>query len=127
MDKILLNLEKILEQRKTASSDKSYVASLYNEGTNKILEKISEESEDVGVFISEGIVTLFNGSMFVNTGITLIISKFKKITGCPIVINTSFNIRGEPIVCTPEDAFRCFMGTELDMLVKAHKILLKKL
>ena len=41
MDKILLNLEKILEQRKTASSDKSYVASLYNEGTNKILEKIS--------------------------------------------------------------------------------------
>jgi len=47
MDKILLNLEKILEQRKTASSDKSYVASLYNEGTNKILEKISEESEEV--------------------------------------------------------------------------------
>ena len=47
MDKILLNLEKILEQRKTASPDKSYVASLYNEGTNKILEKISEESEEV--------------------------------------------------------------------------------
>ena len=47
MDKILLSLEKILEQRKTASSDKSYVASLYNEGTNKILEKISEESEEV--------------------------------------------------------------------------------
>ncbi|MCS5590080.1 MAG: phosphoribosyl-ATP diphosphatase [Candidatus Thioglobus sp.] len=47
MDKILLNLEKILEQRKTASSDKSYVSSLYTEGTNKILEKISEESEEV--------------------------------------------------------------------------------
>jgi phosphoribosyl-ATP pyrophosphatase (EC 3.6.1.31) len=47
MDKILLNLEKILEQRKTVSPDKSYVASLYNEGTNKILEKISEESEEV--------------------------------------------------------------------------------
>ena len=42
---------------------------------------------------------------------------FKKKTGCPIVVNTSFNIRGEPIVCSPEDAFRCFMGTEIDILV----------
>ena len=46
-----------------------------------------------------------------------LISEFKKITGCPILVNTSFNIRGEPIVCSPEDAFRCFMGTELDFLV----------
>lgn len=43
--------------------------------------------------------------------------EFKKLTGCPILINTSFNIRGEPIVCTPEDAFRCFMGTEMDSLI----------
>ncbi len=46
-----------------------------------------------------------------------LISKFKEITGCPVLVNTSFNIRGEPIVCSPEDAFRCFMGTELDVLV----------
>ena len=46
-----------------------------------------------------------------------LINKFNKITDCPILINTSFNIRGEPIVCSPEDAFRCFMGTELDTLV----------
>lgn len=46
-----------------------------------------------------------------------IISSFKDITGCPVVVNTSFNVRGEPIVCTPEDAFKCFMGTELDCLV----------
>ncbi len=46
-----------------------------------------------------------------------IIKSFKKKTGCPIVVNTSFNIRGEPIVCSPEDAFRCFMGTEIDILV----------
>jgi carbamoyltransferase len=46
-----------------------------------------------------------------------LIKRFKEITGCPIVVNTSFNVRGEPIVCTPEDAFRCFMGTELDVLV----------
>ena len=46
-----------------------------------------------------------------------IISKFKEKTGCPILINTSFNVRGEPIVCSPTDAFKCFMGTELDVLV----------
>ncbi len=46
-----------------------------------------------------------------------LIKKFKKLTGCPILVNTSFNIRGEPIVLTPEDAFKCFMGTELDILV----------
>ena len=46
-----------------------------------------------------------------------LISKFKELTGCPILINTSFNIRGEPIVCSIEDAFKCFMGTDLDILV----------
>jgi len=45
-----------------------------------------------------------------------LISKFYNKTGCPIVINTSFNVRGEPIVCSPYDAFRCFAGTELDVL-----------
>ena len=46
-----------------------------------------------------------------------LIKKFKDITGCPILVNTSFNIRGEPIVNSPEDAFNCFMGTQLDKLV----------
>jgi len=55
-----------------------------------------------------------------------LISKFKKKTGCPLIINTSFNIRGEPIVCSPQDAFRCFMGTELDMLVIENYLLLKE-
>ena len=45
-----------------------------------------------------------------------LLSAFKRKTGCPVLVNTSFNVRGEPIVCTPEDAFRCFMGTELDVL-----------
>jgi len=54
-----------------------------------------------------------------------LISKFKEKTGCPILINTSFNIRGEPIVNTPQDAFNCFMGTELDMLVIGNYILKK--
>jgi carbamoyltransferase len=55
-----------------------------------------------------------------------LIKRFKVITGCPVLVNTSFNVRGEPIVCTPEDAFRCFMGTELDVLVIGNAFLEKK-
>lgn len=54
-----------------------------------------------------------------------LIKRFKELTDCPVIINTSFNVRGEPIVCTPEDAFRCFMGTELDVLVVGNFFLLK--
>ena len=55
-----------------------------------------------------------------------LISKFKKLTGCPILVNTSFNVRGEPIVNTPIEAFNCFMGTELDKLVIGNCYLEKK-
>ena len=54
-----------------------------------------------------------------------VISAFHARTGCPMVVNTSFNVRGEPIVCTPEDAFHCFMGTDLDMLVIGNCVLRK--
>jgi carbamoyltransferase len=54
-----------------------------------------------------------------------LLCRFKALTGCPILVNTSFNVRGEPIVCTPEDAFRCFMGNELDMLVVGNCVLQK--
>ncbi len=54
-----------------------------------------------------------------------LISRFKAITGCPVLVNTSFNVRGEPIVCTPEQAFRCFMGTEIEMLAVENCILRK--
>jgi carbamoyltransferase len=54
-----------------------------------------------------------------------LIRRFKELTGCPVLVNTSFNVRGEPIVCTPEDAFRCFMGTELDLLVVGNALLWK--
>ena len=55
-----------------------------------------------------------------------LIKKFKDITGCPILVNTSFNVRGEPIVCEIEDAFKCFMGTNLDILVCENFILYKE-
>ena len=54
-----------------------------------------------------------------------VISRFKDLTGCPVVVNTSFNVRGEPIVCTVEDAFRCFMGTGIDLLVCGNALLSK--
>jgi carbamoyltransferase len=54
-----------------------------------------------------------------------LLSRFKALTGCPVLVNTSFNVRGEPIVCTPEDAFRCFMGNQLDMLVVGNCLLQK--
>jgi len=55
-----------------------------------------------------------------------LLARFKALTGCPILVNTSFNVRGEPIVCTPTDAFRCFMGNELDILVVGNCIIQKR-
>lgn len=54
-----------------------------------------------------------------------LIKEFKKATGCGVIVNTSFNVRGEPIVCTPEDAYKCFMRTEMDVLVLGEFVLLK--
>ena len=55
-----------------------------------------------------------------------IISEFEKLTGCAVIVNTSFNVRGEPIVCTPKDAYKCFMRTEMDVLVIEDFILFKE-
>ena len=54
-----------------------------------------------------------------------LLTTFKERTGCPVLVNTSFNVRGEPIVCTPEDAFHCFMGTEMDVLVVENCLMYK--
>ena len=55
-----------------------------------------------------------------------LISRFKELTGCPVLVNTSFNVRGEPIVSTPEDAFRCLMGTEIELLAVGNCVLEKE-
>jgi carbamoyltransferase len=62
----------------------------------------------------------------VNPRYHALISAFKDLTGCPMLVNTSFNVRGEPLVCTPEDAFRCFMGTEIELLVVGDAVLRKE-
>jgi len=54
-----------------------------------------------------------------------LLTEFYRRTGCPVIVNTSFNVRGEPIVCTPEDAFRCFMGTEMETLAIGNCFLRK--
>jgi carbamoyltransferase len=55
-----------------------------------------------------------------------LLGRFKALTGCPVLVNTSFNVRGEPICCTPEDAFRCFMGSEIDVLVVGNCFMRKE-
>lgn len=55
-----------------------------------------------------------------------LIQSFEALTGCPLLINTSFNVRGEPIVCSPKDAFHCFMSTNIDCLVLGNMLLLKE-
>jgi len=55
-----------------------------------------------------------------------LLCRYKRLTGCPVIVNTSFNVRGEPIVCTPEDAFRCFMGTEIETLAMGNCFLVKE-
>jgi len=54
-----------------------------------------------------------------------LLGEFERLTGCPVIVNTSFNVRGEPIVCTPEDAFRCFMGTKIEVLAIGNCLLRK--
>ena len=61
-----------------------------------------------------------------NPRMTELLRAFQQRTGCPVLVNTSFNVRGEPIVCTPEDAYRCFLGTEMDALVLEDVVLLKE-
>jgi carbamoyltransferase len=61
-----------------------------------------------------------------NPRLTRLLEAFAARTGCPVLVNTSFNVRGEPIVCTPEDAYRCFMNTEMDALVIENVIVLKQ-
>ena len=61
----------------------------------------------------------------VNPRFHALLTKFKELTGCPVLVNTSFNVRGEPIVQSPEDAFRCFMRTDIEVLIVGNCFLQK--
>ena len=61
-----------------------------------------------------------------NPAFWAILDAFEQLTGCPVLVNTSFNVRDEPIVCTPEDAYRCFMRSDIDVLVVDRWIFMKE-
>ena len=94
--------------------------------TSSMLDKLYLQRSDVPAIThvdnSARVQTVSKKS---NTTIYSLLEAFKKITGCGLLINTSFNVRGEPIVCTPEDAFLCFMNTEMDVLVLEDYVFLK--
>jgi len=105
------------EKRRTMSA-----AELALFGIDKLNVSRSEIPAVTHVDYSARIQTVHSDT---NPAFHQLLSRFKALTGCPVLVNTSFNVRGEPIVCTPEDAFRCFMGNELDLLAIGHCVLHK--
>ena len=119
----MLICENVVESRRIPFNREE----LMNAYSDDMLPIVNKERSDIPavthVDYSARIQTV---SSETNPDYYLLISEFEKLTGCPIVINTSFNVRGEPIVCTPEDAYKCFMRTEMDILVLGNHILYKE-
>lgn len=116
----MLLVSNLLKSRRTMMTE----VELALFGINKLNVPRSEIPAVTHVDYSARIQTVHAGT---NPRYHALISAFKAKTGCPILVNTSFNVRGEPIVCTPEDAFRCFMGTEIDALAIGNCLLKKEL
>ena len=114
----MLLVADVLENRRRQMTDEEQ--ELF--GIDKLNVKRSEIPAVTHVDYSARIQTVHQET---NPRYHALISRFKDRTGCPLVVNTSFNIRGEPIVCTPEDAFRCFMGCEMETLVVGNCVLSK--
>ena len=112
---LVANVHKSLRKEMTNEENKLF-------GINKLNVKRSDIPAVTHVDYSARIQTVHEDT---NPKYYKLLQSFKKITNCPILVNTSFNVRGEPIVCTIQDAYRCFMGTDLDMLVCGNYILYK--
>ena len=112
---LVANVHKSLRKEMTNEENKLF-------GINKLNVKRSDIPAVTHVDYSARIQTVHEDT---NPKYYKLLQSFKKITNCPILVNTSFNVRGEPIVCTIQDAYRCFMGTDLDMLVCGSYILHK--
>ena len=114
----ILIVADVLERRRRAMSEEE--KALF--GIDKLNVPRSEIPAVTHVDYSARIQTVHEET---NPRYYALISAFKRLTGCPVIVNTSFNVRGEPLVCTPEDAFRCFMGTEIDVLAIGNCLLKK--
>ena len=113
---LVANVNKAIQKEMTGEEKKLF-------GIDKLNIKRSDIPAITHVDYSARIQTVHKDT---NPKYYKLLQNFKKITKCPVVVNTSFNIRGEPIVCSVEDAYRCFMGTNLDMLVCENFILYKE-
>jgi carbamoyltransferase len=115
----MLLVAEVREEKRTALSEKK--------GESKGFERLKTARSEIPavthVDFSARVQTVHKET---NPLFHALISEFDRITGCPILVNTSFNVRGEPIVCTPQDAFRCFMGTDLDLLAMGNFLLKKE-
>ena len=113
---LVANVHKSLRKEMSNEENKLF-------GINKLNVKRSDIPAVTHVDYSARIQTVHEDT---NPKYYKLLQSFKKITNCPILVNTSFNVRGEPIVCTIQDAYNCFMGTDLDMLVCGNFILYKE-
>jgi carbamoyltransferase len=115
----MLIVASVLERRRVSQSGKD----LKKKGLDKLDIIRSDIPSVTHVDYSARIQTV---DFEVNPRLHTLLKTFKTKTGYGILVNTSFNIRDEPIVCTPDDAYRCFMGTEMDVLVMGNTILFKE-
>ena len=123
----LLNVLSIwLIKKKTNKLDaQKYVTSLYSALAELALLNSSKPLENLVNEQTPGGLNWQGVNELKKLGYYRLLEKFKAKTNCPVLVNTSFNVRGEPIVNTPQDAFNCFMGTNLDLLVIGNCLLLK--
>ena len=115
----MLVVADVAEKRRTPLSEEDAA----RVGTDKVNAVRSEIPAVTHVDYSARLQTVHRET---NPRYHALISAFKARTGCPVLVNTSFNVRGEPIACTPEDAFRCLMGTEIEVLVVGNCLLRKE-
>ena len=115
---MLLVADVVREKRRAMSADEQALF-----GIDKLNVPRSEIPAVTHVDYSARIQTVHRDT---NPRYHALLSAFKARTGCPVLVNTSFNVRGEPIVCTPEDAFRCFMGSDIEVLVAGNCYLAKE-
>jgi carbamoyltransferase len=95
--------------------------------TAPVLERLKEKRSDIPAITHlDFSARLQTVNKYAKPDYHAIIAEFEKLTGCAVIVNTSFNVRGEPIVCTPQDAYRCFMRTEMDALVLEDCIIYKE-
>jgi carbamoyltransferase len=119
----MLLVAPVLEQhRQTVSDEQRTLMATDPDLRNRVNVPRSDIPAVTHVDYSARIQTVDEGR---NPRLTRLLRTFFDQTGCPVLVNTSFNVRGEPIVCTPEDAYRCFLGTEMDALILEDVVLLK--